>query len=158
MREITYINLQELLNTYPNNISNIKSSYLELLSQLTTVEQIENLLFLENINKISKIGSIMVGYVGNPEHKNFQIIASGTIIIEPKIIWGGRNVGHIEDIVVTQSQRGKGFSQTILNELKNIAITNNCYKVILNCTEQVKKVYDKNSFEVKGLQMAQYFT
>ena len=157
MREIAYISLKELLNTYPNSISKIKSSYLELLSELTSTEQIENSLFLENINKINDIGKIIIGYIGDPENHIFKIIASGTIIIEPKIIWSGRNVGHIEDIIVKNTYRGKGISQVILNMLKNYAVTNNCYKVILDCTDKVKKVYLKNGFQVKGIQMAQYF-
>ena len=46
--------------------------------------------------------------------EEFIIIASGTIIIEPKIIRGGQNVGHIEDIVVKNNFRGKGISKAIL--------------------------------------------
>lgn len=107
--EITYIFLKEILNTYPNNVSNIKSSYLELLKELTSAEQIDNLLFLENINRICKMGTIIIGYIGNPENSTIQIVASGTIIIEPKIIWSGRNIGHIEDIVVKNTFQKKRY-------------------------------------------------
>ena len=84
-------------------------------------------------------------------------MSSGNIIVEPKIIRGGKKVGHIEDIVVAEHMRGKGISQKILEMLKTIARDNNCYKVILDCDNDVKNVYIKNGFEVKGLQMAQYF-
>ena len=33
---------------------------------------------------------------------------------------------------------------------------NNCYKVILDCDENIKKVYSKNGFIIKGVQMAEY--
>ncbi len=88
---------------------------------------------------------------------DIEIIASGSIIIEPKIIRGGKNVGHIEDIIVNKHFRGKGVSQKILDSLKLIAREKNCYKVIVDCCETVKKVYIKNGFSVKGIQMAEYF-
>ena len=37
--------------------------------------------------------------------------------------------------------RGKGISQKILDNLKLIARENNCYKVILDCDDTVKKIY-----------------
>ena len=86
----------------------------------------------------------------------FEIIGSGTIIIEPKIIRGCRFVGHIEDIVVHTNYRSCGICQNILNILKEIAINNNCYKIILDCNESVKKVYEKNNFVNNGLQMSLY--
>ena len=45
--------------------------------------------------------------VGLPLDDNpFKIIASGTVIIEPKIIRNGMSCGHIEDIIVKKEYRG----------------------------------------------------
>ena len=89
-----------------NNIYKIKNKYIELLSNLTTTKNLNDEDFFEIINKIHKIGAIYVCYY----YKNdeIEIIASGTIIIEPKIIHSGKNVGHIEDIVVHPKHQGKG--------------------------------------------------
>ena len=152
---IRYINLLELLVTNTEETESIKNRYLLLLSELTKTNYIETSLFLKNVKKISQMGVIIVGVIGPSD--NIDIVASGTIIIEPKIIRGGKNVGHIEDIVVTERLRGTGISKEILNRLKTIARENNCYKVILDCDESVKNVYIKNSFKVKGIQMAEYF-
>ena len=73
------------------------------------------------------------------------------------IIREGKNVGHIEDIVVAKHMRGKRISHEILNILKSFAKSNNCYKVILDCDNDVKDVYIKNGLNVNGLQMAEYF-
>ena len=62
-------------------------------------------------------------------------------MIEPKLIRGGRYVGHIEDIVVTKTMRGLGISQRILDILKTIAREKNCYKIMLDCNEDIKNVY-----------------
>ena len=157
MNEIKFSGLMDLLNTYSNYIDKIKNRYLLLLSELTSTNYIENYLFNKNVEKIHDFGIIIVGYIGDPLNDEFEIIASGTIIIEPKIIRDGKNVGHIEDIVVSRLYRKHGLSQQILNMLKEYARENNCYKIILDCDDNVKNVYIKNGFHVKGLQMAEYF-
>ena len=156
MSEIKYINLSELLNANPNIIETIKTQYLLILSELTVTNYIETSLFIKNVERISEMGAIIVGIIYNSPN-NIEIVASGTIIIEPKIIREGRNVGHIEDIVVSKEMRGKGISQQILDILKLIAREKNCYKVILDCDENVKNVYIKNGFNIKGFQMSEYF-
>ena len=156
MSEIKYINLSELLNANPKIIETIKTQYLLLLSELTVTNYIETSLFIKNVERISEMGAIIVGIIYNSPN-DIEIIASGTIIVEPKLIREGRNVGHIEDIVVSKEMRGKGISQKILNILKLIAREKNCYKVILDCDENVKNVYIKNGFNIKGFQMAEYF-
>lgn len=156
MTHITYVKLYDLINTYPQQIEIIKEQYLLLLSELTLTNYIETSLFIKNIERINEMGILIVGYISYPTEKEFEFVTSGTIIIEPKIIRDGKNVGHIEDIVVTKTIRGKGISQIILNMLKDIAREKNCYKVTLNCLDELKNVYIKNGFEVKGLQMSLY--
>lgn len=156
MSQINYIRLSYLLNTYPIIIDIIKDQYLILLSELSEINYITTDLFKKNIERIHQIGAIVVAYIGNPNESNFEIIGTGTIIIEPKIIRNCKNVGHIEDIVVVNRMRKKGISQQILKCLEIIARENNCYKIILNCKETIKNVYIKNGFQEKELQMAKY--
>ena len=160
MSEINYIPLIDLLNKYPQHIELIKDKYLLLLSELTDVSCMDNLIFRTNVERINEIGQIIVGVTGelkNSINNGFKIVASGTIIFEPKIIRGGKYVGHIEDIVVLKEMRGNNISKTILDLLKVHAMYNNCYKVILDCKEELKNFYIKNGFEVKGIQMSEYF-
>lgn len=146
-----------LINKNPDSIEIIKANYLLLLSELTTTTFIETPLFVKNIKKIFEMGTIIIGYVGDLSKSTFELVATGTIIIEPKIIRGGKSVGHIEDIVVANGYRGKNISQVILNNLTDFAEENGCYKVILDCEDDVKKVYIKNGFKLKGLQLSKYF-
>ena len=157
MSEIKYIQLLELLNDYPESVELIKYKYLSLLSELTFTSNIDTSIFETNIARINEMGCIIVGIINTPLDPNFEIIASGTIIIEPKIVREGKNVGHIEDIVVAKHMRGKGISSKIINFLKLLARESDCYKVILDCNSEVKNFYIKNGFEVKGLQMSEYF-
>lgn len=153
----------DFINFYFNNQSGIeksyiKTQYLKVLGELTSAPDLDNVLFEDNLSKISRMGKIIVGYVINSNYpSNIEFVGSGTVIIEPKIIRGGKSVAHIEDIVVSSKWRGKKISQSILNQLKDFALNSNCYKVILDCAESVSGVYKLNGFEIKGLQMGQYF-
>jgi glucosamine-phosphate N-acetyltransferase len=157
MAEIQYTQLIDLINQNPEHVHKIKEQYLFLLSELTSTNYIETSLFKKNIERINEMGTIVVGVLNDLSSNYFEIVASGTIIIEPKIIREGKNVGHIEDIVVAKHMRGKGISHKILDILKLFARENNCYKVILDCDNEVKNVYIKNGLKVKGIQMAEYF-
>ena len=153
----------DFINFYFNNQLGIdkfyiKTQYLKLLEELTSAPDFDDKLFEANLNKINSMGKIIVGYILNSTNPNqIEFIGSGTVIIEPKIIRGGKYVAHIEDIVVSSEWRGKKISQSILNILKDFASQSNCYKVILDCVDTVSGVYKSNGFKIKGLQMAQYF-
>ena len=103
------------------------------------------------------MGTIIICFLENPPFAGFKIVGSGTIIIEPKIIHGGKNVGHIEDVVVKNSYRGFNVSQDILDLLNIEAREKDCYKVILDCNEEIQRVYIKSGFQKKAIQMALYF-
>lgn len=161
---ICYTDLLSFIDSKIDYLEKIKKQYLSLMNELTVCPDISNELFYQRIKQINSMGKIIIGYTcSNIETnkdfdiKDFEIIGSGTIIIEPKIFREGMSVGHIEDIVVKSTWRGKKVSQNILNKLKNYAKISNCYKVILDCNEQVSQVYKANGFEVKGIQMSQYF-
>lgn len=133
------------------------------MSNLTTTTIIDNNTFTDIINKIHNMGIIYICYHydndndnENDNENNIIFVASGTIIIEPKIIHGGKNVGHIEDIVVNPNFYKKGISVKIIEYLKKYGIENNCYKIILDCNKEIKKVYEKNNFYEKDIQMVFY--
>ena len=141
----------------------VKNQYISLLSQLTTVDDMSVEKFDESIRKICEMGDIVVcvreaKILGsNCEAINQQIVGSGTIIYEPKIIHGGKSVGHIEDIVIDKSYRGLKIATEIIKKLTECAKTHNCYKVILDCSADMETYYERRGFTKKGAQMAIYF-
>jgi glucosamine-phosphate N-acetyltransferase len=130
----------------------VKNQYISLLSQLTTVEDMSVEKFEESIRKICEMGDIVVCV------ESEQIVGTGTIIYEPKITHGGKYVGHIEDIVVDEPHRGYQIATEIIKKLTESAKINNCYKVLLNCSELMEKYYERRGFTKKGAEMAIYFT
>jgi glucosamine-phosphate N-acetyltransferase len=150
--------LYKFIEKHQDKIDLIKTQYLSLLSMLTVVDNnLTNEDFLNQVNKIINYGAIIICYEENIEDLPFLIIGSGTVFIEPKIIHGCSFVGHIEDIVVHENFRKKGISQCILEMLKTYCKEMECYKVILDCNDDVQSVYEKSGFIKKGSQMAIYF-
>lgn len=164
---IKYYYLNEWLKMSSDRES-VKNQYISLLSQLTTVEDMSVEKFEESIQKICEIGDIVVCVKegSNCETSIQRIVGSGTIIYEPKIIHGGRCVGHIEDIVVDKKHRIKfckemteknSIAKEIIRRLVECAKTRDCYKVILDCSEELEKYYERHGFVKKGVQMAYYY-
>lgn len=85
-----------------------------------------------------------------------KVIAAGTLFIEKKFIRNCGTCGHIEDIVVDSSQRGKNLGKILLKALKELAEQLGCYKIILDCEEGKVQFYEKCGFKEKGRQMAFY--
>jgi glucosamine-phosphate N-acetyltransferase len=130
---------------------NVKSQYIHLLSYLTSTYDLTIEEFNKKIQAISKMGLIIVCILREPT--GIRLLGSGTIIIEPKIIHGGKSVGHIEDVVVHPDYRNQGIAQTILDKLIDYS-RDDCYKVILNCNPNMEQFYNRAGFEKKCIQMA----
>ncbi len=77
-----------------------------------------------------------------------RVVGSTSMIIEPKFIHDGGNVAHIEDVVVSKKYQGKGIGEMLMKSLLDLAKDSNCYKTILNCSDEVKPFYEKIGFKV----------
>ncbi|EPY29937.1 glucosamine-phosphate N-acetyltransferase [Strigomonas culicis] len=85
--------------------------------------------------------------------KDGKLAASASLLVEQKLIRGGRCVGHIEDVVTNPDYRGQGAASKLVQELCEIAAKKNCYKVILDCSESNTAFYEKIGFRVCELQL-----
>ena len=162
---IEYISLLELLQHnliqgkfqyitkqyFHSNFLHIKDQYLQLLSFLPHTEPMSNEDFYKKVCEIQKLGTIVVSYI-----KPDIIIGTGTIMIEPKIIHGGKYVGHIEDVVVHPLYRNKKVASGIINKLVSHGNNCNCYKIILDCNSSLQSFYEKMGFQNKNIQMSLY--
>jgi glucosamine-phosphate N-acetyltransferase len=157
MNILHYSSLNTLIKNNKSSISEINMLYTQLLSSLTQTEKLSNDFFLQKLQEIFTMGEIIICYILDKKDNIINIIGTGTIIYEPKIIHGGKYVGHIEDIVVSEKHRNLGIARSILTELKKFAYKRDCYKVILDCSEENRILYEKNDFLYKGVQMAVYF-
>eukprot|EP00796_Vickermania_ingenoplastis_P004633 gene4633-3337_t len=82
-----------------------------------------------------------------------RIIGTASLVVEPKFFRGGRNVGHIEDVVTHPDHRARGVGHQLLHALERCAEENNCYKIILDCCDDCAPFYEKKGFRQCERQM-----
>lgn len=108
--------------------------YFELLTQLSKIKKCSLEVFLFYLDNIKKNNNHKIFVIED----NNKIIGNITVILEQKFIRGCKKVGHIEDVVVHKDYRGKGLTRKLLNYVINYCKKNNCYKIILDCSEEYK--------------------
>ena len=113
VREAVKEDLDELLNLYlflhEKNIPK-KSEYLENTWK-TIIEDINHHIVVKEING--------------------KIVSSCVCVIIPNLTRNIRPYALIENAVTNDEYRGKGYATECLNYVKEIAIKNNCYKMML---------------------------
>ncbi|CEL61869.1 glucosamine-phosphate N-acetyltransferase [Rhizoctonia solani AG-1 IB] len=87
---------------------------------------------------------------------NDQVVGTGTVFMEHKLIRNLGTVGHIEDIVVSPDMQGKKLGLRIINTLTHISEHQGAYKTILNCSNENIPFYQKCGFKQKENEMAKY--
>ena len=70
------------------------------------------------------------------------IVASCVCVIIPNLTRGIRPYAFIENVVTHKDYRGKGYATECLNFAKEIAIRENCYKMMLLTGSREKKTLD----------------
>ena len=78
---------------------------------------------------------------------NGRIVGATTLLIEPKFIHQGGIVGHIEDVVVDKEFQGQKIGEKIIKYVLKLAENHSCYKTILDCSDDVKQIYEKIGFK-----------
>ncbi|XP_027927850.1 glucosamine 6-phosphate N-acetyltransferase-like [Vigna unguiculata] len=137
-------------------ISDKSKGFIELLQQLSVCDSVSDRDFEDRFRELSAVGDDHVIGVIEDEASG-KIIATGSVFIEKKFLRNCGKVGHIEDVVVDSSARGKHLGKKIISFLTEHARSMGCYKVILDCSLENKAFYEKCGFYHKSLQMAMYF-
>ncbi|WFD31161.1 glucosamine-phosphate N-acetyltransferase [Malassezia sp. CBS 17886] len=85
-----------------------------------------------------------------------ELVATGTLFLEPKFLRSLATAGHIEDITVDSSMQGKGLGKIIIKALTALSEESGAYKTLLDCSEDNVPFYNKCGYETKGVYMAKY--
>ena len=113
VREALKEDLNELLNLYlflhekniPENSEHLENTW------KTIIEDINHHIVVKEING--------------------KIVSSCVCVIVPNLTRNIRPYALIENVVTNEGYRGKGYATECLNYAKEIAIKNNCYKMML---------------------------
>lgn len=130
----------------------IQNGFLQTLSNLAQVDN-----SIEGIRKAEKILLEIKPY---PFYKIFvavkddgQIIGSTTLLMEQKFIHDGARVGHIEDVSTRREYEGKGIGSALIQYALRYAKKENCYKVVLDCSEKNVQFYKRIGFKKHEVSM-----
>jgi glucosamine-phosphate N-acetyltransferase len=133
-----------------------KRGIFDLLAQLTQAPTLSAEAF----------GVILAAIDSNPNHivvvaeDNVcpgKLLGTAAVLVEQKLLRSGGRVGHIEDVVVDASARGRSIGKLLVNFLVDFSKSRGCYKVILDCDEQNVAFYERCGLEKKEVQMVRYF-
>ena len=119
-----------------------KDEIIDLLSQLSYTKYITDNEMCDFI--VNKPSNHLI-YICEETEKN-KLVGMITVFVERKLIHNFGKVAHIEDLVVDKDERGKSIAQKLINKCIDYAKSENCYKIILNCNENLIKFYEKNNF------------
>jgi glucosamine-phosphate N-acetyltransferase len=75
-----------------------------------------------------------------------RVLGATTLLVEQKFIHNGSLVGHIEDVVVSKGEQGKGIGKAVVKAAVAKARDLGCYKCILNCKDELTGFYEKLGF------------
>jgi len=87
---------------------------------------------------------------------NDSVIGTGTLIIENKMTYGGCQMGHVENIMVSEVHRNTGVGQLIVEKLIEVAESGGCYRIDLNCNAELEPFYNRCGFNKKHMCMNIY--
>ena len=126
-----------------------KYEIIDLLSQLSYIKDITDNQMSDFL--LNKPNNYLI-YICKHIEKD-KIVGIISVFIERKLIHNLGKVAHIEDLVVDKDECGKGIAQKLIDKCVEYAKNENCYKIILNCNENLIKFYEKNNFYNAGYQM-----
>lgn len=88
---------------------------------------------------------------------NGTIVATCTVIFEPKLIFDMCTYAHIEDVCVLKSHRKQGIGSDLMREIVELCKKRGCKKATLVCAPSNIHFYELASFEQRGVQMSILF-
>ena len=86
-----------------------------------------------------------------------QIVGTVTLLVEQKFIRNLALAGHIEDVVTQKGFEGQGVASKLIEAALKKAKALGCYKVILDCRQELVGFYGRFGFEEAEVEMKIYF-
>lgn len=129
MKKTKRINMEELkIEDY--------EEYVKFMYEFTNIEY--------ELKEIPTMPYVVVIKIDN------KIIGAGSLYKLYKL--HNHPVGQIEDVMITEKHRGKGYGKKIIEKLIEIG-KKECYKVILHCLDKNIGFYEKCGFYRNGNEM-----
>ena len=147
----TYVDLGDGLVLRPLKRDDYEKEYMKLLGQLTEVGKVTKEDFIKRFDEMrSAQNTYYVWVVEDLAAK--KVVASLTLVYEMKFFRSTSARGRIEDVVVDSAYRGKNLSKVLLDVNRQLSKILGCYKISLECKDNLVKHYGKFDFAAEEAQ------
>lgn len=133
----------------PLNTGDYDKGYMSLLSQLTSIGDVDRDLFEERFRSM-KACSDQYYIIVIEDLTNGQIIGAASLVKELKFIHSAGWRGRIEDVVVNSNYRGKQLGKLLVETLTLLGKNVGCYKLSLECVEDNYGFYNSHGYKRDG--------
>jgi glucosamine-phosphate N-acetyltransferase len=137
-----------LISIHEIKYEDIDKGFLAVLENLVSPD-IDNNEYAKNILQKIKMNSLHKIFVAEEDDSNGIVVGTITLLIEPKFINKGMQVGYIEDVSVRKEYEGLGIGSKLVTYATTYAISiEGCRKVLLYCSEKTKPFYEKLGYQL----------
>jgi glucosamine-phosphate N-acetyltransferase len=137
-----------LISIHEIKYEDIDKGFLAVLENLVPPD-ISNKEHAKNILQKIKMNPLHKIFVAEEDDSNGKVVGTTTLLIEPKFINKGMQVGYIEDVSVRKEYEGLGIGSKLITYATNYAISREgCRKVLLYCSEKTKPFYEKLGYQL----------
>jgi glucosamine-phosphate N-acetyltransferase len=119
------------------------------------LETLDNLLPGTSRLERSNARTVLAEIKSNPLHRVFVavipqrqgsrevVVGTTTLLVEPKFIFNGGRVGHIEDVSIRRGYEDMGLGRRLVSHATEVAKEMGCVKMVLDCSEGTMPFYEK---------------
>lgn len=129
------------------------NGFIDCLEALTIVGNITEDMFQRTFKERQRIGIKTIVAV---EKDTKRVLGTASMFYEPKFIRECSVKAYIEDVCVAPYAQKMGIGKSLVKYLQKKALGDNCYKILLTCSDDNIDFYKKMFFERKESAMAIY--
>ncbi|KAF2881617.1 hypothetical protein ILUMI_24560 [Ignelater luminosus] len=138
---------EQWLLVRPLQLEDYDKGFLQLLSQLTAVGNVNRMTFERQYWAMQKSGGYYVTVI--EDTRNRRIIGAASLITEYKFIHEGGLRARLEDVVVNNTYRGKQLGKLIVLTVTLLAKKLGCYKMTLDCKDTLIVFYKSLGYKLE---------
>ena len=86
---------------------------------------------------------IFVAVIPQRESSREVVVGTTTLLVEPKFIFNGGRVGHIEDVSIRSGYQKMGLGRRLILHATQVAKEMGCVKIVLDCSKETMPFYEK---------------
>ena len=143
----------QILEPTAELLENYHQDFYALLNSLSKAPLVDISSTLETFERIMNQWSVL--FVAIDQEKK-RLVGTITLLLEQKFYRWWVKAWHIEDVIVHSDYQWQWIWRQLLEKAIQRAKSEQCYKIILDCEEELSRYYQKFGFTEDGVFMRKY--